>query len=894
MDEGGNASAPAGLAHEAWTIHVLLRALDARGEHVALRWMRDGVLHAMSSAKLAARSFDLAARLVRYGIKVGEPVGLLAPNGPEWIVARLALGAAGALAVAFDDVAPNSELATTLAASGSRRVLTAARHVPTLRSLAAQNLELLVIDDDPAAPEGARRLRDLPPGQCDDLPAQAPSSPAMLVFTSGTTGAPKAFVLNYNHVWTNIHALSRDNVIGPGDQVLVALPLHHVYPLVVGVLTTLSCGAVVVLAEALAGPAIVEALRLPGVSVVVGVPRLYAAMVSGLEARVRGGGQLLWLAFDSVARLAAWLRAKASIDIARPLFAALRARMGPDLRLLVSGGARLEPEILWRLVGLGFEVRSGYGLAETASIFTGNLPGRERLESEGQPLAGELRIAEANAEGSGEIQLRGPNVFAGYVDNPEANQAAFTADGWFRTGDLGCIDAAGYLYVTGRVKDMLVLGGGKKIHPEELEKVYGESPYIREIAVLERAGALVALVAPDLAAIRDRGEQRIEDAIRVALAARSQTLPTYQRLAGFALVRDALPRTRLGKYRRFLLPDLYERARRGAARPSPAPLGAEDQALLAQPLARRIWDVMRERYSADAVTLDAHLQLDLGIDSLEWLSLMLVLEQRLGLALGEQDMAQLETVRDVVRLAETAVGKRAEPMSASATASVDTRWIAPPGPLLEVIGAAVYWLNRLLMTICFRLTVTGRENLPARGPFVLVPNHASDLDPPLLGAALSLRQLRSIYWGGAASRLFRAPWTAPIWRALHVMPVDERRPAATLALPSMVLARGDGLVWFPEMWRSADGRVQTFLPGIGKLIADAKVPAVPVYIAGSFEALPRHRRWPRFPRIQVLIGPALDPARLIEAGQGANDHARIADALRRQVIALAGAAGKDS
>ena len=145
--------------------------------------------------------------------------------------------------------------------------------------------------------------------------------------------------------------------------------------------------------------------------------------------------------------------------------------MAPHLRYLVSGGARLATETAEQLEALGWTVLSGYGLAETASLFTGNRPEDRCLASAGKPLAdGEIRIASPDQEGIGELELRGPSITMGYLNNPEANRTSFTQDGWFRTGDLGFVDRRGFLHVTGRSKEILVLGGGKKVNPEDLEK----------------------------------------------------------------------------------------------------------------------------------------------------------------------------------------------------------------------------------------------------------------------------------------------------------------------------------------------------------------------------------------------------------------------------------------
>src|SRR5690606_26352648 len=362
------------------------------------------------------------------------------------------------------------------------------------------------------------------------------------------------------------------------------------------------------------------------VAIMIGVPRLYTALVGGLEGRVAARGTLAKRLFQALVALSALLRRRFGIKAGRILLGSLHRQIGPDLRVMISGGAQLEPAVFRRLEALGWEVLSGYGLAETASIFTGNVPGAKVIGSEGRPLkGGEIRIAppaegEPGPEGEGEILLRGASVFAGYRNNPEANAAAFTEDGWFRTGDLGRLDERGFVYVTGRSKELIVLGGGKNVFPEELEKIYGDSPYFRELAVLERNGALVALIVPDAEAMRASGYTRVEDVVRVTLADKGRALPSYQRLSGFAVSREPLPRTRLGKYQRFRLGELYERARRGETRPRPPALSPEDRALIAGGPAAEVWKILTERYTERGLSMDASPTLDLGVDSLEWMT----------------------------------------------------------------------------------------------------------------------------------------------------------------------------------------------------------------------------------------------------------------------------------
>ena len=862
--------------HGAWTLHALMRELAARGGEPALFTVHDGKLEAHAAADVADRAQRMAAGLIEAGLVACEPVALFAPNSPEWVMARLAIALAGGLGVAIDDESTDLEVEVLLRDSGCRSVFTVAAHLPAVAKAVPGAAVHLLDGASPGVADGSvSHWTALLAAHAKALPPLAPDAPAALIYTSGTTGTPKSFVLAWRHIAANVAALTATGLVGRGDRTLLPLPLHHVYPLVIGLLTPLSAGAPVVFPESVTAAHMGAALRAARATVIVGVPRLYLAMLSGIAARAAAARLPARLYVRAMLALSGWARARFGLKLGRLLFRPLHAALGPALRMLVSGGAHLEPGPLRRLEALGWDVYCGYGLAETASVFTGNRPGQKRIGSEGCAFAGAMRIAETDAAGNGEIQLKGPSVFAGYRNDPAATAAAFTADGWFRTGDLGRLDAEGYVYITGRAKEMIVLGGGKNIYPDELERVYGQSPYIGEIAVLERAGALVAVVVPNLEAIRAAGVGRVEDAVRVALAERTRMLPSFQRLTGFAIAREPLPRTRLGKYRRFLLPELYAKLSSGARPAAAAEPSAEDKALLAASPAREIWAVLAERYRDKELHLDAHPQLDLGIDSLEAMALSLAVEARAGVQLADEDIGAAQTVRELLRRAATA-----EAGTAATLSDEDLRWLDPPRGGLRVLAAAIHAANRVASRLIFRLGVSGRGDLPPTGAFVVTPNHASDLDVAVMAAALPRRLLRRVHWGGDVNRLFRSRFLRMLCRAMRVFPVDDRKPAVSLALAAEVLARGDILVWFPEEWRSPDGMLQPFRPGIGWLLDRAGAPAVPTSIFGTYAAMPRGRRWPRPAKVRVAFGPARAAAALAAQAAGASPAERITLALR--------------
>lgn len=871
-----------------WTPRRLIAALAARGDAAAVLTMRGEVAMPTAAAALAQDVERLATGLIAAGIARGERVAIHAPNSAEWIAVRLAIGAAGALPLAIDDLTETEVGARIAEAADCRWIFASAAHAAGIPS--REGLRVVVVDR-PEAPEGWHALRAAAPGPLPDL---GPEEDALIVATSGTTGAPKLFALTHANLTTNLEGVLATGLIGAGDRMMLPLPLHHVYPFLVGLMTPLAAGATIILPEAVTGPQIIQALKAGRATIMAGVPRLYVALLAGLQARVAGRGRIAAMVFAALLELATSLR-KGGVDVGRWLFASLHGQMAPDLRLMVSGGAKLDPDATWMLEALGWKVASGYGLAETASLFTGNTPRQQRIGSEGRPIAAgsEVRIDAPDALGIGEILLRGPNVFAGYLDNPEANAAAFTADGWFRTGDLGRLDTDGYLYVTGRSKELIVLGGGKNVAPEEVEAIYGADPVVKEVAVLERDGALVAIVLPDLAAVRATGSTRVEDVLRVALAAAAQGLPSYQRLAGYVVARDPLPRTRLGKVRRFLLPTLYEELLSGRAPREAAPLSEEDAALIAAPGAAEVWAILSARYAGKPLSPEANPSLDLGIDSLEWISLALEIESRIGLRLTEEEMADMGSVRALLQRAVAAGGVAPAPRrSAEEAAAEAARATTPPSALLGPLRWLGWATARGIGRLMFDLRATGADQVPPSSPFVIVANHVSDLDPGLVAAALPFGASRRLWWSGAVERLFGNALARGFAHTFQVFPVDERQPGQAVTMARAVLERGNGLVWFPESWRSPDGRLQRFLPGIGFVLDGlSDVVILPAHIAGAFEAMPRDAHLPRRHPVRVTFGAPVRLGDLVAPEGDARRRAeQIAEALQARVAALAPAA----
>src|SRR5215210_4552090 len=831
---------------EVRTLRSVVDGLSAQGGRPALVEFGTEGAEVWSYGELADRVRRLAGGLLGAGVKRGDPVALFAANRMEWVVACLAVISAGGVVVPLDAQLGDQVLGHALADSGARRVFTTTDQVGRLENV-DDGLRTILLD---VGEDDGRSWRCLLTDEDVDLPPVEPGDGAALFYTSGTTGAAKGVPLSHANLVFQIESLLGTDLVSKEDRVLLPLPLHHVYPFVMGILTPLAAGLPVIMPQSLTGPQLVRALREGEATLMVGVPRLYGALYSGIEERVRSGGRLAATLFSGGVGLCVGLRRLTGLDAGRLALLPLRRRFGPRLRVLASGGAALDPGLAAKLEGLGWRVAVGYGLTETAPLLTLNPPDGRKLGSVGRPVPGvEIRIDHsAVPEGGvragtprreGEILARGPNVFSGYRNRPEETSKVFDDGGWFRTGDLGYFDDEGYLYVTGRASTLIVTSGGKNVQPEDVEAAYSESPVVGEIGVLQKDNRLVAVIVPEQSEIQNRPGDA-EGPIREAVEGGARRLPSYQRLSDYAVTREPLEYTQLGKLRRHLLAERYDRAKAGDEGEAPGPIpfeemSGEDRALLEDDAAREVWELLARRYPHRRLTPNTSPQLDLGVDSMEWMNLTMEIGESAGVELDEEAIARVETVRDLLREA-TEAGEAvpgASPVERPEETLDETqkRRLEPLSPAESAASRGMFALNRVLMRGPFRLRVRGLENLPRSGPFVLAPNHVSYLDSFALAAALDDGRLRETYWAGWVGAAFGNPVTRLVSRLARVVPIDPARTGtSSLAFGAAVLGRGKNLVWFPEGERSWTGDLGPFKRGLGVLLEHYRVPVVPVFV----------------------------------------------------------------
>ncbi|MFA5515546.1 MAG: long-chain fatty acid--CoA ligase [Desulfuromonadales bacterium] len=561
----------------------------------------------------------VAFGLHRWGIRSGDRIAIFAPSSPRWVIAYLGILHAGGIVVPVDKELKSGELRHILADCGARLLLTGSDFLETVGDIlddlphlakivlltgapvdgeaVMQTLDAFSIEwrslvtrhllpaDEAVALE---RLNDalraqlsaltaacpLPAGdnfinsptrkllarvapeplssfvsrEACALPPRTPQDTAVILYTSGTTGRSKGAMLSHANICTNIEGAAKKFQIDSSVHMLSFLPINHVYEQVCGILLSLSVGGTVSFAESV--KKLSQNLAEVRPNFLLGVPAVFRLLLD----RIRKSVDARPLA-----------RTLLGFPPTRSLIAGkIRNSIG-DNPTFISGGAALDPEVAKGIRELGFPIYQGYGITETSPVIAFESPTAMRLGSVGQPLPGvEVRIVEPNAEGVGEILVHGPNVMQGYYQNPEAT-AEVLVDGWYHSGDLGRLDADGYLYIHGRKKNLIVTANGRNVYPEEVEIELLKRPFIAEAMVygFRTAPAVEevhAMIYPDLQALDDYAaekgqprlsEKEVEELIRRQVLEAGRQLADYKRVKKFTLRNEEFPKTTTRKIKRF-------------------------------------------------------------------------------------------------------------------------------------------------------------------------------------------------------------------------------------------------------------------------------------------------------------------------------------------------------
>jgi len=475
------------------------------GDRPAQRFKRDGTWTDLSYAELGTIVEEIACGLVALGIQPGDRVSILADTRPEWTQAQFACAAVGAIVVPIYPTDSAEEGKWVLGNSGAVAVIcenaAQAGKVEQVREALPELRQVMVIDPD-GAHQNLADLRCGGPGSDRAevrrrTDAAAPDDPVLIIYTSGTTGRPKGCVLTDRSLMSCVSAAVQLHLVEQDDLDYLFLPLAHAFAQTINV-DLLSIGATVAYCSPGAASIMSDLAELRPTGFP-SVPRIFEKVYAKVAEAVPPD-RLAGMVRD--ARAVRQLEAdgkpipdelRASAAGADQLFAAVRQAFGGRIRLAISGAAPIAPEILEFFRAAGVPVYEGYGLSESAANGTVNSAGAWRIGTIGRAMPGcQVRVAP-----DGELLMRGPHIFAGYWNNPEAT-AEVLVDGWLQTGDLGAVDEDGFARITGRKKDIIITAGGKNLTPSEIENDLRQSPFISHVVLHgDRRPYPVALITLD-------------------------------------------------------------------------------------------------------------------------------------------------------------------------------------------------------------------------------------------------------------------------------------------------------------------------------------------------------------------------------------------------------------
>lgn len=847
---------------------VFARAAARYGDKPMLQVRRESRWLRYTYKEAEEATVSITRRLAERGLRPGDRIAICAGSCPEWALTYLAAMRAGMAAIPLDPELPPKEAWAHARFSGARLMCAGKSTFDGLRDARGGDDAEVVLLREPFIPRPAASRDGAPePVSVDG------NAVASILFTSGTTVSPKAVQLTHRNLLANARALLAVHPVYPSDELLSVLPLYHAFEFTGGFLVPMIGGATITYVDRLKGPDVQLAMNMTGTTAMLVVPRLLRMFLDSIEHKVDASGTIVRTLFGLMRRASN----VSGYRLGRFLFRRIHREFGGRLRMFVSGGSRLDPELYDAFSCLGFNVYEGYGLTETAPVLTVNPPGKSVRGSVGPPLSNvDLQIRNPSLERVGEVWVKGPNVMSGYLDNPDAT-AEVLVDGWFRTGDLGRVDEDGWLYLTGRSKDLIVTSAGKNVYPDEVEARYRDLPFVKEVCVfgmtapdgLGDAVHAVVVVDPDRDPELDRAS--VEREIRTAAGAIAAEMPQHQHISQFHFWQRELPKTSTLKAKRGLIRDIVASERSGnnvvPALDAPQP---DDESYLCtanEEATRAVLAIVSQasKRSVADITPHMHLHLELGIDSIGRIDVLGALESTFNMHIDNEAGVKAVRVIDLIRLA----GDRHPTGSAVKRADVWERRLKRDAAHAESNGTLptalkpLRWMVRgtlgAFMNTYVRVRVKGRVHIPESGPFILAPNHSSHLDSPSVIAAIGGK--RRVWIAGAEDYFFNTRLKRLVFgKMLDTIAFDRHADGVSgLRRCGAAFDRGDGLLMFPEGTRSVSGEMQAFKIGVAVLAIERGVPIVPVHIASAYDLWPKGQRFVRPGAIVVSFGKPVNP-----------------------------------
>ena len=773
-------------------------------------------------------------------ITKGDRSALMMENRPESIFSFFSIWAKKGIAISLDAGYTVDQLAYVLGDSTPKYLFVSnkTKKVAEEANSKLNNIIKIINIDELVLPaEYKIKKEEFENDSNDDV--------AVIVYTSGTTGNPKGVMITYENIKTNMEGVRAVDLVNETDVILAMLPYHHIMPLCFTLILPMYMGVPIVLLTEISSASLLKTLQENRVTVILGVPRVWEMLDKAIMIKINE---------SSLAKFMFKMAEKInSMAIRKMLFSKVHKQFGGHIRLMVSGGAKIDKNILEDFRTMGFCAIQGYGMTETAPIIAFNVPGRERSDSAGEVIPNvEVKIAD-----DGEILVKGKNVMKGYYNNEKATEEAFDKDGWFHTGDLGRMDGK-YLIIIGRKKEMIVLPNGKNIDPNDIEnEIIKNTDLIKEIAVTEYKEQLLAIIYPDFQQIEAKKIVNIKDAIKWEVIDKyNVTAPNYKKIHDIKIVKKELPKTRIGKIRRFMLKDLIE------DKDDVIEQKEEKKTIVVPPEMKEKFDIINkyidERYHK-AIDLDSHIELDLGFDSLDIVEFMNFLNETFGINLVEQDFVENKTISAIIKLVNEKAGKFVEKVDKNenlkkiieSDSDVKLPKDARYAKFLRVILGPFF-------RFYFKYKCIDKENIKD-GAGIIVGNHQSYLDGFMVNNVFTTKEMNDNYYIATALH-FKSKTMKYLANHGNIILVDANRNLKnTLQAAAKVLKNNKKLIIFPEGARTRDGQIHEFKKTFAILAKDVNVPIYPFVLKGAYEAFPYNKKFPKRNNVSVQFLERIEP-----------------------------------
>lgn len=493
-------------------------------------------------------------------LKKGEKLAILSESKPEYGACVFASVMAGLITVPLDIKLTKYELKSILSDCCPSIILASQDYMEKALELKKEvpSIKHVLMIDEPSYNLSMPSLYTLPNNYNGKWRHRSSKSTAFIIYTSGTTGAPKGVEITFRNMLAQLTdtELVLPKFLNPekGVSVLSILPMNHLFELTIGFTAFLYWGLSVYYTHSLKPKDILSIMREKSVNFMIVVPAFLKLLKAGIESEINNSPKHVKVIFKIMYNIAKRIP---SYRIRKMMFKKIHDKFGGKFEGCIAGGAPLDLDVADFFETIGIKVYQGYGLSETSPVVSVNVDKRGDLASVGKPLQSfEAKIDPA----TGEIMLKGPSVMKGYYNNPKMTAEVLEPDGWLHTGDVGRIDKDGHIYITGRIKNMIVLSGGKKVFPEEVETVLEKSDYFREVCVLgsSRTGGakdgtedIVAVIVPKEDLMKKvKDDKELNRIVRDEVKYLSNQLAPYKRPINIITVKDPLPKTTTIKIKR--------------------------------------------------------------------------------------------------------------------------------------------------------------------------------------------------------------------------------------------------------------------------------------------------------------------------------------------------------